>query len=326
MASSAQTAGGGQDFSPPAARFVRVDEGVQLELLDWGGNGRSLVLLAGLGNTAHIFDDFAPKLTDQFHVLGITRRGFGNSSKPPDGYDHERLADDVVAALGALALDRPILVGHSVAGEELSAIGAYHPSSVSGLVFLDATTDRSELTTEAGRKLAERYDALIPQGPPSPPTPEDLASIEAVSEWMASWQGYKTPTAEIRGYFSWDANGRATGPRPDAAPAAAVEAIRGGFPGYHFSEIGVPVLAIVAPRLPSGRNLPGYTAERAVEYDELAASLHALDSRSIEALRAGVKQGTIVELPGASHYVFLSNEAEVLEAIRRFASTLDGPQ
>jgi hypothetical protein len=43
-----------------------VQEGVRLEVLDWGGSGRPLVLLAGGGDTAHVFDDFAPKLRPAF--------------------------------------------------------------------------------------------------------------------------------------------------------------------------------------------------------------------------------------------------------------------
>jgi pimeloyl-ACP methyl ester carboxylesterase len=66
--------------SSHSARFIPVDTNVKLEVLDWGGAGRSIVLLAALGNTAHVFDDFAPKLTDAYHVYGITRRGFGASS------------------------------------------------------------------------------------------------------------------------------------------------------------------------------------------------------------------------------------------------------
>src|ERR1700680_1450721 len=69
-----------RDLSPHRVQFVTVDENVRLEVLDWGGSGRPVVLLSGLGNTAHIFDDFAPKLTSEFHIYGITRRGFGNSS------------------------------------------------------------------------------------------------------------------------------------------------------------------------------------------------------------------------------------------------------
>ena len=88
-----------------------MDDGVRLEVLEWGGTGRPLVLLAGLGFTAHAYGDFAPKLTANYHVYGITRRGFGASSVPADGYDADRLADDVVAVLDSLKLTRPVLAG-----------------------------------------------------------------------------------------------------------------------------------------------------------------------------------------------------------------------
>lgn len=68
-----------RDPSPHTVRFVTVDDGVRLEVLDWGGSGRSVVLLAGGGNTAHVFDDFAPKLATHYRVYGITRRGCGAS-------------------------------------------------------------------------------------------------------------------------------------------------------------------------------------------------------------------------------------------------------
>src|SRR5579863_2971732 len=57
-----------RDESPHSAQFINVDHDVKLEVLDWGGSGRPLVLLSGLGNTAHIFDQFAPKLTVTYHV------------------------------------------------------------------------------------------------------------------------------------------------------------------------------------------------------------------------------------------------------------------
>ena len=49
-----------------------MQKGVRLEVLDWGGSGGPLVLLAGGGDTAHVFDDFAPKLTSSFHVALLT--------------------------------------------------------------------------------------------------------------------------------------------------------------------------------------------------------------------------------------------------------------
>lgn len=126
-----------KDPSPHTIQFVTVDntanKPVNLEVLDWGGSGRPLVLLAGLGNTAHIFDKFAPKLTARYHVYGITRRGFGASSAPsPLGatYSADRLGDDVLAVLDALKSNRPVLVGHSLGGQELSSVGSRRPERV----------------------------------------------------------------------------------------------------------------------------------------------------------------------------------------------------
>jgi non-heme chloroperoxidase len=120
------------------SQFVAVQPDVKLEVLDWGGTGRSLVLLAGGGSTAHVFDSLGPKLAAHYHVIGITRRGSGQSSAPQTGYDPRRLGDDVVDVLDALHIADPILVGHSIAGEELSAISTYHPGRAVALIYLDA--------------------------------------------------------------------------------------------------------------------------------------------------------------------------------------------
>jgi len=119
-------------------KYIEVEKGVTLEVIDWGGSGRPLVLLTGLGGTAHQFDRFARTLSPTYHVYGITRRGNGLSSAPESGYSGDRLGDDVLAVIEALKLDRPVLVGHSIAGQELSSVGSRHPDKVAGLIYLDA--------------------------------------------------------------------------------------------------------------------------------------------------------------------------------------------
>src|SRR5687767_12970390 len=111
-----------RDPSPHTVRFVTMGDGVRLEVLDWGGSGRAIVLLAGGGNTAHAFDDFAPLLAGRYRVYGITRRGWGASgfSESPDPVD--RLRADLLSVLDALEVERPVLVGHSIAGAEMSAL------------------------------------------------------------------------------------------------------------------------------------------------------------------------------------------------------------
>ena len=183
---AAQAVPDGRDPSPHRTTTVRVEPGVTLEVLDWGGSGRPIVLLAGLGNTAHVFDDFAPRLTAHGHVYGITRRGYGRSSVPQGGYDADRLADDVLAVLDALALARPVLIGHSIAGEELSSLAARHPTRAAGLVYLDAVGDRT---------------APLPPMPSVPfarPSPADHRSIDALRAWQKAAMGMTVPESEIR--------------------------------------------------------------------------------------------------------------------------------
>lgn len=101
---AAQSNVGWRDPSSHRVRFATVDSSVRLEVQDWGGRGQPVVLLACY-LTAHVYDDFAPKLATQFHVYGITRRGLGASDKPASGYTVERSADDVVEVLDSLKIE-----------------------------------------------------------------------------------------------------------------------------------------------------------------------------------------------------------------------------
>src|SRR5215469_17971217 len=89
-----------RDATPHSIRFVTVQDEVKLEVLEWGGSGRPLILLHGGNSTAHEFDTFAPKLIGSYDVYGITMRGCGASSSPDAtdaNYTADRLGDDVLA-------------------------------------------------------------------------------------------------------------------------------------------------------------------------------------------------------------------------------------
>jgi hypothetical protein len=87
------------DGTPHKETLVTVANGVQLQVLDWGGadKTRTMVLITGLGDYAHVYDQFAFQFTDYFHVIGITRRGYLPSSQPAGptpwaGYDFDTRA------------------------------------------------------------------------------------------------------------------------------------------------------------------------------------------------------------------------------------------
>ena len=87
-------------------------DGVSLHYIDWGGEGPPLVLLAGLGGTAHLFRGLAPKLSSRFRVVALTRRGHGRSDRPESGYEIDTLVDDIHRFLDELEIERAVLVGH----------------------------------------------------------------------------------------------------------------------------------------------------------------------------------------------------------------------
>ena len=184
-----------KDPSTHTTRFVTVDKDVLLEVLDWGGSGRPIILLAGGGNTAHEFDDFAPKLTAHHHVYGITRRGFGASGYSATDHPADRLGDDVVAVIDALNLKKPILVGHSIAGVELSSIANSYPNRVGGLVYLDAAYSYA-FDNGKGANIMEIQKLQGPQ--PPPPSQTDLASFGAFQKYYERVNGFLFPEAELR--------------------------------------------------------------------------------------------------------------------------------
>ena len=144
--------GGGPHSASVTDRQIGTAPGVSLHVRDWpcarGDGDDVIVLLAGLGANAHAFDSLAPALARRHRVLAITRRGYGASGKPlPTGapgdatYAPATLVADLLAVLDALHLDRVILAGHSIAGNELTLFAGSHPQRVRGLVYLDTTWD-----------------------------------------------------------------------------------------------------------------------------------------------------------------------------------------
>jgi pimeloyl-ACP methyl ester carboxylesterase len=316
-----QPPGNWKDPSRHVVSFVKVAEDVRVEVLDWGGSGRAIVLLAGSGNTAHVFDDFAPKLTDCCHVYGITRRGYGASSHPASGYDDQRLADDVLAVLDSLRLKAPVLAGHSMAGGELTTLGNQHSNRLGGLVYLDALADPRDFPASdpAYRRLFEKLPAQMRQGPAS-----DTSSFRAYREAQTKSGQGAFPEAELRELF--EANSDGTVGAYKASTRTIHQAIGAGQTKRDYSKIRVPVLALfefvrVDAESRTGEYQPRTPDERAAVIAYRRATAAYVD-RWVKNLRAGVPAARFVDLPGAGHFVFLTREAQVLAEIRRFVATL----
>jgi len=301
-----------RDPSPHKAQFITVDNNVKLEVLDWGGAGRPLVLLAGLGNSAHVFDKFALKLAPRYHVYGITRRGFGESSVTDSGYSADRLGDDVLAVIDALKLNRPVLAGHSIAGEELSSIGSRHPEKVAGLIYLDAGYQYAFYNPAHGNLIIDSLDVQkkLEQLRPGK-EPQDTKPLIRELLQTSLPQLEKDLQEQLKDLES-------RGPPPDMPPPKFPAAVTGIMEGeQRYTEIHAPVLLIYA--VPHS----GYPP---VKDPAMRAAAEARDEANANAqanaFQTAVPQAKVVKLPHANHYVFESNEADVLREMDAFIAGL----
>ncbi|HEX3966667.1 MAG TPA: alpha/beta hydrolase [Edaphobacter sp.] len=296
------------DSAPHTTQFVTVEQSVRLEVVDWGGSGSPLIFLAGAGDSAHRFDRFAPQFTKQHHVYGITRRGTGPSSSPAPAngnYTADHLGDDVLAVMKALHIERPVLVGHSIAGQELSSIGSRFPQKVSGLIYLDGATGFAlydpahPLLAVEMNDIKRRIDEIEAGGV------DEKKKLLELETAVASFETVLHQTnLEIENMP----------PLPPRTPIGA--ALNFGMQKY--TSIPVPVLAIYAcphnwDRLPddqSGRKASLITDDkvRCTEW--------------IDNFRRGVPTARIVIIPNTDHYVYISNEAQVAAEINAFLATL----
>jgi pimeloyl-ACP methyl ester carboxylesterase len=289
-----------------------------LEVLDWGGSGRPLVLLAGGGDTAHVFDDFAPKLTANYHVYGITRRGFGASEFSVLENAADTLGDDVLAVFDSLKLSGAVLVGHSIAGAELSSVGVRHPERVAGLVYLDAMYPYA-FDNGQGPAMKEFLDVSGPQ--PPPPGESDFASFAALQEYYVRVLGFTYPEGELRQHWTAVPDGRVGKPRDFPGGQALLATMGAGMKKY----TALPVPSLVIFGNPHGQgtwvesNADPKVRQAAMDY---SAAVDNLTNRQAKAFKNAVPTARVIELPGAHHYVFLSNEADVLREMRAFLSGL----
>jgi non-heme chloroperoxidase len=305
----------GNDSSSPKVQFVTVDKNVKLEVLDWGGTGRTLVLLAGLGNDAHVFYEFAPKLSASYHVYGITRRGYGASSKPSleDGnYAVDRLADDVLAVMQALKLNKPVLVGHSIAGEELSSIGSRYPDRVAGLVYLDAGYAYAYYNAERGDGGLDLIDLQAQLNGLTTPGVDKASLVnELLDRTLPQFE------KDLRNTQKQMAENPPPSFRPPPTPEQFIaQAVMRG--ERKFAGVKCPVLAIYA--------IPHDMGPTPKEHPEKFEAVKAADAERVSAqadvFAKGNPQARVVRLANANHRVFQSNEQDVLREMNAFIATL----
>lgn len=289
--------------------FIKVETGVELELLDFGGKGEVLVFLAGAGNSAHIFEEFAPRFIDRFHVLALTRRGYGASSKPLDGYDNATLSNDIRLVLDAKGFSHAHFIGHSIAGEEMTRFAANFPARVGRLVYLDAAYDRIALNAV--------FEGVTVPVPPQP-TIAELSSLQNYAQYMSKVHGIFFPQAELKAITAFNGSGVISGSNTTEAISekhlAGIE--RPNYMAVKAAALGiyaVPVKASdVAPWL--SPTSPEWPLAQAF----LQEALIPFYSDQRERFKDQLSGSKVLGISGASHYIFISHPDQVEREIKNF--------
>jgi pimeloyl-ACP methyl ester carboxylesterase len=303
--------------------------GVKIHVLDFGGSGTPIVFLSGIGNNAHVFDDFAQRFTRDHRVIAITRRGFGESSHPDGPYDQPTLAADVHAVLDSLHIQCAILAGHSIGGYELTHFGAGYPDRVAGLIYLDAGND-----PVASDSIRKTFSASLAQlaGLRRPPAPPQIMPTDADSASPSAAWAYRqrvglidnTESAVRTSYFYEGFNPYRANNNP--VPAKMLAAIDSG-ERTPFSKVNAPAIFIFAQRdsvSDQSDDVKQWAASDPANREDLQKALDiqsAVTNAQHGYVSTQLKGSQVVNVRGARHLIFLTHPDEVERVMREFISS-----
>ena len=297
------------DPSPHTSGFVTAN-GIRLHYLDWGGSGPALILIHGIQDNPHVFDDLAPAFTDRFRVVAYARRGHGQSdAKAP--YDTATLTEDLRGLMDSLGIAKAHLVGHSMGGNEITAMAGTHPERVDRLVYLDGAYDWAELAIVSTIKAA----------PAVTPPASALTSLDAYRayERIHLFPGVSDPSrfeACVRGLVVLQPDGTV---RPRMSENVAQTVFGTLFTDRRdYTKVHAPTLAIYAETFVNAHY--GDTAQVAQKLAWEQKVMVPFRAASIERLRRELPNVEIVNVPGMHMEFFYTSREQVVGAMRRFLS------
>ena len=263
----------------PLDRDLRVN-GLRLHVLDWGGDGRTpLLLLHGFTGNAHAWDTLSIALQPHFHVYALDQRGHGDSD-PADAYHPVLAFDDISGAVDQLGLTSLVIIGLSMGGRNAMYFASKRPDLVQKLVVVD-------IGPEISRRAME-----VAAGPPEPDTWE---SIEQAAQHLHR----ANPYPGIH-YYRWVVS-HSLRKRPDGSLVWAwhpsVKERR--------SQPEIDWWAVVRTITPPTLVLRGETSR-------------VLDREVAERMAKELPRGSFVEIPRAVHTLHEDNPEAFLAALKDF--------
>jgi pimeloyl-ACP methyl ester carboxylesterase len=284
-------------------RFFRSGT-LRIHFRDWGDPALPpLVVVHGLRDHSHSFDDLARGLLDRFHVLALDLRGHGDSETTPY-YAFGHFVLDLHNLVRALRLQKPILIGHSMGGEIVSRLAGSFPDVPSRVVLIEGLgpppidmQDEWKWTVDG----FARIDRAL-AGPPG------LAHLEAaykrlrernprLTEHKARELALLGTRAREDGTLEWKFDHMLT-------TMAVTDPFDLEFAMTFWRKIAVPSLIV-------------HGAESGEFWRHRPGAIY-LDPGDLGRRLGCFRDVTFVEIPGAGHMVHFDRPRELLGALRSF--------
>lgn len=284
-------------------RFFRSGT-LRIHFRDWGNAGaQPVILVHGLRDHSHSFDDLARGLLDRFHVFALDLRGHGDSETTPY-YAFGHFVLDLHNFVRALRLERPILIGHSMGGEVVAHYAGSFPAVPARVVMIEglgpppldmaaevdwtvqgfARIDRALSGHPGLRDLDAAYRRLRERNPRlTEAKARELALLgtRAIEDGTLEWKfDARLATMAVTGPFNLE------------------------FARAMWRRIGAPTLLVHGAE--SGEFWRGTPGAVYLDPDDLVRR------------RACFREHAFVEIPGAGHMVHFDRPRELLAAIRAF--------
>ena len=114
-----------------------VSHGTKLHYYRTGGSKPPLVLMHGITDDGLCWAPVAKVLAENYDVLMVDLRGHGKSDAPENGYDYETMAREVVGLIEGLALEDPVVMGHSMGAMTALTLAALEPDLPRAILLED---------------------------------------------------------------------------------------------------------------------------------------------------------------------------------------------
>jgi 3-oxoadipate enol-lactonase len=184
---------------------------------DEQGQGEPILLIMGLGYTAHMWHRTRLQLAEHFRTIAFDNRGVGRSDAPPGPYAISLMASDAAAVLDAAGVESAHVFGVSMGGMIAQEFALQYPTRVRSLILGctaagGPTAIRAEpeatqmLKARASMTPEQAAEAALPfiydVGTPRDQIEEDLAIRRP---WLPRPESY---LAQLQGIFAWEGYSR----------------------------------------------------------------------------------------------------------------------